>query len=250
MKIVIIEDEHLAAEKLERYLLKCDPTNSIIAKLTSIKEAVNWFSDAAEFDVVFMDIQLTDGLSFEIFNQVAINKPVVFTTAFDEYAVDAFKVNSIDYILKPITFTDVSKAMHKLKSMYTIFAQHQVTAVQELIEKKKSKDRFLVRIGNHIHSIQTAAIALFYAEGRTVYLVTLENKKYIVDYKLEELTDLLQTTQFYRVNRSFIVSIHAISDVVVYSNSRLKISPKVNLEKEIIVSRERVTAFKKWFEGS
>ena len=249
MNIVIIEDEQLASEKLERYLLKYSSEISIISVLTSISDAVKWFQNNINYDVVFMDIQLTDGLSFEIFNQVKINKPVIFTTAFDEYAVDAFKVNSIDYVLKPITFTDISKAMSKLKSMQSLFNVNDVKKVVEVIHQKKEKDRFLVRLGNHIHSIKTEEIALFYAEGRTVYLVTKENKKFIIDFKLEDVNNLLNAKLFFRVNRSFIININAIKDVIVFSNSRLKITPKVTTDKEIIVSREKVSAFKTWLEG-
>jgi DNA-binding LytR/AlgR family response regulator len=249
MNIVIIEDEQLAAEKLERYLLKYNSDIKIITILSSISESVNWFNNNTNYDVVFMDVQLTDGLSFEIFNQTKIHKPVIFATAFDEYAVDAFKVNSIDYVLKPITFTDISKAMNKLKSMQTIFNSESLNNVAEIVKQKKEKDRFLVRLGNHIHSIKTEEIALFYAEGRTVYLVTKENKKFIIDFKLEDVNNVLKPASFFRVNRSFIININAIKDVIVYSNSRLKITPIVNLEKEIIVSREKVNAFKTWLEG-
>jgi DNA-binding LytR/AlgR family response regulator len=249
MRVVIIEDEGLAAEKLERYLKKQDNSVEIVSILNSISSAVNWLQQHDDFDVLFMDIQLTDGLSFEIFNQIKITKPVIFTTAFDEYAIDAFKVNSVDYILKPITFTDVSKAMSKLKSMRELFSPETLPNIVKTIAKKKIKDRFLVRLGNHIHSIKTEEIALFYAEGRTVFLVTNENRKYILDFKLEDLITLLDPVLFYRVNRTFIININTIKDVIVYSTSRLKISPKINLEKEIIVSREKVPVFKKWFEG-
>ncbi len=251
MRVIIIEDENLAAEKLERYLLKYDASIEIVSKLSSISEAVHWFEKNSDFDVVFMDIQLTDGLSFEIFNKVKINKPVIFTTAFDEYAIDAFKVNSIDYILKPITFTDISKSMNKLKSMQTLFSSDEVIDnLVKTMSKKKMKDRFLVRLGNHIHSIKTNEISLFYADGRTVYLLTNENKKFILDFKLEDLKEVLNPSEFFRVNRTFIVNINAIEDVIVYSNSRLKISSKNKVEKEIVVSREKVSAFKNWFEGS
>lgn len=250
MNVVIIEDEQLAQEKLERYLLKYDANINISGQLTSITDAVSWFQNNTNYDVVFMDIQLLDGISFEIFNQVQLKKPVIFTTAFDEYAVDAFKVNSIDYILKPITFTDVSKAMTKLKAMQSWFiTKEKISQVQENIAQKKYKDRFLVRLGNHIHSIKTEDISLFYAEGRTAYLVTNENKKFIVDYKLEDIQKLLLPEEFFRVNRSVITNINGIKDVLVYSNSRLKISPKVKIDKEIIVSREKVSVFKRWFEG-
>jgi len=250
MKAVIIEDENLAADKLARYLHKYDAEILILDKLSSISDAVFWFQNNQDYDVVFMDIQLTDGLSFEIFNQVQIAKPIIFTTAFDEYAIDAFKVNSIDYILKPITFTDVSKAMEKLKKLQRVFSgnEHVQNAVKELKEKK-TKDRFLVRLGNHIHSIKTTDISLFYADGRTVYLITKEKRKFILDYKLESLEEVLNSADFYRVNRTFIVNISDIKDVLVYSNSRLKITSAIFKEKEIIVSREKVSAFKQWFEG-
>lgn len=251
MNIVIVEDEHLAAEKLERYLLKFDAGIKIKTVLSSIKDAVQWFNSDQDFDMVFMDIQLTDGLSFEIFHQTKINSPVIFTTAFDEYAIDAFKVNSVDYILKPITFTDISKAMNKFKSLKSLYSSETVIEkVEKIISHKKVKDRFLVKLGNHIHSIKTEEIALFFAEGRTVYLVTKEKKKYILDYKLEDLCSVLDTTSFFRVNRTFIVNIQAINDVIVYSNSRLKISTDFKSDKDIIVSREKVNAFKTWFEGS
>lgn len=249
MNIVIIEDEQLAAEKLERYLLKYNDQIKILIVLTSIYEAVHWFQNNSNYDVVFMDIQLTDGLSFEVFNQTKINKPVIFATAFDEYAIDAFKVNSIDYVLKPITFTDISQAMNKLKSMPTIFSAEKVSNIDKIVKTKKEKDRFLVRLGNHIHSIKTAEIALFFAEGRTVYLVTKEHKKFIIDFKLEEIEQMIKSSLFFRVNRSFIININEIKDVIVYANSRLKITPKVKLEKEIIVSREKVNTFKTWLEG-
>ncbi|MEQ6122797.1 LytTR family DNA-binding domain-containing protein [Pseudotenacibaculum sp. MALMAid0570] len=252
MKVVIIEDEHLAAEKLERYLQKFDTEIEVVTQLESIESSVEWFqSHSDDFDVVFMDIQLTDGLSFEIFHKVKITKPVIFTTAFDEYAIDAFKVNSVDYVLKPITFTDISKAMNKLKSLQTVFgSQQNIEEAGKMIGKKKLKDRFLVKLGNHIHSIKTNEISLFYAEGRTVYLITNENKKFILDYKLEDLCTVLDTSEFYRVNRTFIVNINTIQDVIVYSNNRLKITPRVRVEKEIVVSREKVSTFKKWFEGN
>ena len=250
MRAVIIEDEPLAADKLERYLHKYDASLLVLKKLPSISDAVFWFQNNQDYDVVFMDIQLTDGLSFEICNQVQITKPIIFTTAFDEYAIDAFKVNSIDYILKPITFTDVSKAMGKLKKLQDVFSGNEhVKSVVKALTEKKSKERFLVRLGNHIHSIKTNEISLFYAEGRTVYLVTKEKKKFILDYTLESLNDVLNSAVFFRVNRTFIINISDIKNVLVYTNSRLKITSNVFTEKEIIVSREKVALFKQWFEG-
>ncbi len=251
MRIIIIEDEQPALEKLERYILKYDASITVVARLSGVTQTVDWIgSTKNEFDLAFMDIQLSDGLSFDIFNQIKLDKPIIFVTAFDEYAIDAFKVNSIDYILKPITFTEVSKALGKFKRMRTSLTSETIKTVTETIEKKRYKDRFLVRMGNHIHSIKTEEIALFYAEGRTVFLVTNTDKKYILDYRLEDLVSLLQPTDFLRVNRTYIMNLNAIKDVIMYSNSRLKITATVSTEKDIIVSRERVAAFKKWFEGS
>lgn len=251
MKVVIIEDESLAAEKLERYLTKYDAAIQVLAQLPSIADSVEWLKvHQAEVDIIFMDVQLTDGLSFEIFSAVKIEKPVIFTTAHDEYAIDAFKVNSIDYILKPITFSDLSQALKKMKALEQQFSKAGVLeAAVHQVATKRSKERFLVRLGHHIHSVKTNEVALFYAEGRTVFLITQTGKKYIIDYKLEELTSLLDMGQFFRANRSFIVNINAIKDVLVYSNSRLKISPVVSIDKEMIVSRERVGQFKEWFAG-
>lgn len=231
--------------------VKYDHDIEVLQILGSIAESVQWLEDnQTKVGLIFMDIQLTDGLSFEIFDRLAIKKPVIFTTAFDEYAIDAFKVNSVDYLLKPITFTDLSNAIKKFSSLKQQFSEPpNLVAVANKMANALYKDRFLVRLGNHIHSIKTGDIALFYANGRTVYLVTNEGRKFILDYKLEDLCDLLNPKTFYRCNRTFVVNINAISDVIVYSNSRLKIDVDQQLEKEIIVSREKVSGFKKWLEG-
>lgn len=251
MKLAIIEDEIPALEKLERYITKYDSSSEVVARLSSIEEAVRWFEHSENNpDLIFMDIQLADGLSFDIFNQVLIEKPVIFVTAFDEYAIDAFKVNSIDYILKPITFTDVSKALKKYEKLSAGLSSERISTIGDIVKTRQFKDRFLVRLGNHIHSISVDDIALFYAEGRTVFLITNQGKKFILDFKLEDLEMILQPKHFFRVNRTYIVSFAAIKDVLVYTSSRLKITPNVNVEKDIVVSRERVQAFKIWFEGN
>lgn len=251
MKIVIIEDEHLAAEKLERYLLKYNKDIEVLIKLSSLETAIPWIGEHQEsVDLFFMDVQLTDGLSFEIFSTVSVKKPVIFTTAFDEFAIDAFKVNSIDYLLKPITFTDLSKALNKLKSLREQFSQYtEISPLVQQLGKKSYKDRFLVRMGNHIHSIPTKSIGYFYAEGRDVYLKRTNGKKYLIEYTLESLEELLDPKKFLRTNRSFVVHINAIEDVVVYANRRLKLTLNPKTENELIVSREKVAKFKLWFEG-
>jgi len=258
MKVLIIEDELPAAEKLERYLLRYNQGIEILEKLESIKQSVSWLTDNQEkVDLIFLDIQLTDGLSFTIFDQVEINKPVIFTTAFNQYAVEAFKLNSIDYLLKPITFDDLSGAMQKLESMRDSLRdadsnsnlENLSNALNQIQNKKSYKTRFIVKLGEHIRSITADQISLFYAEGRNVFLLTKQKGKFIIDYKLEELENLLSPQEFFRVNRTFIINIKAISDVLVYSNSRLKISIDQDYDKEVIVSREKVGQFKTWFDG-
>ncbi|MGB5818380.1 MAG: LytTR family DNA-binding domain-containing protein [Saonia sp.] len=251
MKVVIIEDEPLAAEKLERYLLKYNGDIEVLSKLASLEMAIPWIEEHQEMvDLFFMDVQLADGLSFEIFSKISVKKPVIFTTAFDEFALDAFKVNSIDYLLKPITFTDLSQALKKLKSLREQFSrQAEIGPLVQQLSKKAYKDRFLVRMGNHIHSVPSGSIGYFYAEGRDVYLRATNGKKYLIEYTLESLAELLDPKQFLRINRSFIVHINAIEDVIVYANRRLKLTLDPKTENELIVSREKVAQFKLWFEG-
>jgi len=258
MKVLIIEDELPAAEKLERYLLRYNQKIEILKKLESIKQSVSWLTENQEkVDLIFLDIQLTDGLSFNIFDQVEIKKPVIFTTAFNQYAVEAFKHNSIDYLLKPITFDDLSGAMQKLESMRDSLREadshsnleNLSKALNQIQDKKSYKTRFMVKLGEHIRSITADQIPLFYAEGRNVFILTEHGGKFIIDYKLEELENLLSPQEFFRVNRTFIINIKSISDVLVYSNSRLKISIDQDYDKEIIVSREKVSQFKTWFDG-
>jgi two-component system, LytTR family, response regulator len=255
MKVAIIEDEVPAAEKLERYLLKFDPQIQIAAKLDSVANSVLWLKEHQEtIDLIFMDIQLIDGLSFKIFQQVQVSKPVIFTTAFNEYALDAFKVNSIDYLLKPITFSDLAASMNKLASLkeqLNINSDHLIKLqTLEAAKTRDFKNRFMVKLGEHIRSITADNISLFYAEGRDVFLVTTQGRKFIIDYTLEALQDIIDPSLFYRLNRTFIVNINAIKDVIVYSNSRLKIMLNQEFDKEIIVSREKVNEFKAWFDGA
>jgi two-component system, LytTR family, response regulator len=263
MRVVIIEDEVPAAEKLERYLQKYDSTIEIIARLNSVKDSIEWLSSNQESaDLVFMDIQLIDGLSFQIFQQVQVKKPVIFTTAFNEFALDAFKVNSIDYLLKPLTFTDLAASLKKLEGLREqlkpVSDQHEriQQAFLDLRPKEyknrfmvKYKNRFMVKLGEHIRSITIDQISLFFADGRDVYLVTNQNRKFIIDYTLEALEDILDPKLFFRLNRTFILHINSIKDVLVYSNSRLKITLNQEFDREIIVSREKVADFKSWFDG-
>lgn len=241
----------MAAEKLSRYLVKCDEHIEVLQVLDSLETAIDWIKvNSTKVDLYFMDVQLADGLSFEIFDAVPINKPVIFTTAYDEFAIDAFKVNSIDYLLKPVTFTDLSKALKKLKSMRRQFSNANLVApVIKDFTKKTYKNRFLVRIGNHIRSVAVQDILAFRAEGRDVSLINKEGKEYPIDYTIESLMELLDAKKFFRVNRGIIVALEAITDVLVYSNRRLKLSLNRSLDRDIVVSREKVAEFKQWFGG-
>jgi len=254
MKIAIVEDEAPAAEKLGRYLARYNESFNVLVILPSVRDAVIWFKENLEqVDLIFMDIQLSDGQSFAIFDEVDISKPIIFTTAFDEYALKAFEVNSIAYLLKPITFTDLSAAINKLNLIQGGQSQSDIGRFKELLSglanQKKYKSRFMVKIGEHIRSVTVDQILFFYAEGRNAYITTDQGRRLIIDYKLEELEEILDPVQFFRVNRTFIINIASINDVLVYSNSRLKILTEVKAEKEIIVSREKVAAFKQWFDG-
>jgi len=256
MKVLIVEDEKPAVEKLEQMLRKYDPEIEIIGVCASVDQTVKWLNNQKnKADLLFLDIQLTDGISFEIFERTEVNTPVIFITAYNEYAIQAFKVNSIDYLLKPLNYDDLYHSMEKIKVLReNLPANKERIKYDELssvlLQMNKSyKTRFLVKVGDHIRSVKAENIDLFYAEGRTVFILTNKQNKYIIDYKLEQLESSLDPDMFFRPNRSFIININAISDVVVYSNSRLKIELNRKFEKEIIVSRDKVAQLKTWFEG-
>jgi two-component system LytT family response regulator len=255
LNVLIIEDETPAVEKLERYLQKYSASISIAGTCDSVETAVPWLKEnQSKVDLIFMDIQLKDGLSFKIFQEVAVQKPVIFITAYNEYALDAFKVNSIDYLLKPVTFSDLSASLQKLENLrdQLVINDDKLGKLKVLAGEsaaKVYKNRFMVKVGDHIRSITTDQVIFFFADGRDVYLVTQQLRKFIIDFTLESLEDVLEPKNFFRVNRTYIVGINAIQDVVMYSNSRLKITTQPAWDKEIIVSREKVNEFKEWFDG-
>jgi DNA-binding LytR/AlgR family response regulator len=255
LNVLIIEDEIPAVEKLERYLQKYSATINVISKIESVSNSVEWLTlHQPEIDLIFMDIQLTDGLSFKIFEQVKVEKPVIFITAFNEYALDAFKANGIDYLLKPITYSDLSGSLQKLENLKSKLNwgevdTEKITKVLSALPSKNYKNRFMVKLGDHIRSITSDQISFFFADGRDVYLITNQLRKFIIDYTLEGLEEILDPKIFHRCNRSYILNITAIQDVIVYSNSRLKVMPAIKWDSEIIVSREKVSEFKEWFDG-
>jgi DNA-binding LytR/AlgR family response regulator len=254
MTTIIIEDEKPAARLLQR---KLEKLNIVVgAMLHSVEESLNWFSENEHPDLIFLDIQLSDGLSFEIFEKMEIKSAVIFTTAYDEYALRAFKLNSIDYLLKPIDEDDLEVAVKKFKDRF----QFSKTAGNESIKldfeqirkmlsnpfEKTFKKRFTVKIGQHLKVISTDEIECFFSENKGTYIHTFDNRNYLMDCTLEVLEQELDTADFYRISRKFIIPLKAIKEILVYSNSRLKIILPTYKEDEVIVSREKVSDFKNW----
>lgn len=249
MKVVIVEDEHLAAEKLMQQLHTAAPEAEVVAVLESVEESVNWFAEHPTPDLVFMDIQLDDGLSFEVFDELEIKAPIIFTTAFDEYAIRAFKVNSIDYLLKPIELEALRSALDKYKELY---GQHQLLEdkVAKVIEQlsRTYKSRFFIKIGNRFQSIQVSKICCFFVQERSTFIKTMEGKTYDLDFSLDQLQKMVDPDQFFRISRNYLVNINCINEIVGYSSTRLKLKLAAELGEDIIVSRDKVSGFKKWMD--
>lgn len=251
MKVIIIEDEKPSARRLQRML---DSLNiKVETLLHSVKESIEWFQNNEHPDLIFLDIQLSDGLSFEIFDEVNITSAIIFTTAYDEYALQAFKLNSIDYLLKPIDDEELETAVNQYKSRLP--QQQSVTLDFNEIKKmltnpieREYKKRFSVKVGQHLKLINIDEIECFYSENKGTYLHTTEGRNYLLDTTLDQLQNELEPHTFFRINRKFFVNIHAIKDMISYTNSRLQIKLKSYNEQEVIVARERVKDFKIWLE--
>ncbi|MFD2936643.1 LytR/AlgR family response regulator transcription factor [Spirosoma flavum] len=256
MNVVIIEDENLTAKRLESLLHKYDPAITVLARIPSVSEAVAWFDESARpaVDLVFMDIHLEDDLGFRIFEQTQLTTPVIFTTAYDEYMIQAFKVNSIDYLLKPINYDELVAAIEKFKSLKKQFGQpastsHDIETLLNLIGKSNQtdyKERFMITVGTKIRSIETGDIAYFYLEEKVVFLVTKEGLVLPVDYSLDKLTQLLNPRQFFRISRQFLVSLPAIQTIHTFSAGKLKLDMTPKSRQEVFVSGDRMTEFKDW----
>ena len=249
MKVLIIEDEQPAAHKLMRLLEEADKQIEVIDVLASIEQTINWLAVHPGPELIFMDIQLEDGISFEIFETCKIQTPVIFTTAYDEYTLKAFKVNSIDYLLKPIAPDDLKAALDKFNVLHR--QQANYSRLESIISQlqPKTKERFLIKIGEHYRSVQTLSIHCFFIMERNTFIQTDTGKTYPIDYSLDKIEQLVDPGQFFRINRNFIVNFSAIQDILIYSSGRLKIILNGWTEKEdILVSRERVTEFKEWMD--
>jgi two-component system, LytTR family, response regulator LytT len=255
MKILIVEDEELAVKKIQKTLAGVAPDSEVVAVTDSILSTVNWLEENPAPDLILMDIELSDGQSFEIFNQATIKSPVIFTTSYDEYALKAFKVNSLDYLLKPIQKEDLEAALQKLTQMKELYKADEkpevsidnlVKELQQKLQPKEFRKRFLVKHAQKLVSIEVDDIAYFFSDGRLNFFKTYDNKKFVVDYTMDELEDMLDPDKYFRISRSFYIAVNSVDQIHDYFGNRLLLHLKPVVDKESIVSREKVTDFKKW----
>lgn len=252
MNILILEDEAPAAARLIKFLEEIEPTAKILDVLVSVRSAIEWLNSNRAPDLILQDINLADGLSFEIFAKTKVESPVIFITAFDEYAIQAFKVNSVDYLLKPIKKEDLLSAINKYKHYHANkkeMPDFKLLAETLLEKHDQYKKRFLIRFGDKIKTIDISQVSYFYTEGKINFLKTKDNHNYHLEYNLDKLESMLDPEKFFRINRQFIISIESISEMYSFSKSRVKVvlNPPINIET--IVSTERSPHFKVWLSG-
>lgn len=249
MRIIIIEDEAPAANRLAKLIQSLRDDVEIVKRLDSVEAAVNYFKTSPQADLIFMDIQLADGLSFQIFESVQIHTPIIFTTAFDQYTLKAFKVNSIDYLLKPIDEKELEKALDKFKKLHqssSIGISDKVLQLVEQLNQIKYKERILIKRGQQMGFIKTEQLAYGYADGKLCFAVDLSGNKYLLECNLSQLEEQLQPKQFFRINRNLLVNIDSIQKVHTWLGGRLKLELIPSTAVETVVSRERVNEFKDW----
>ncbi len=255
LKILILEDEEPAANRLLKMIKEAEPEIELLDSIVSVSSAINWFRKHEEPDLVFSDIQLADGSSFEIFKEIKLKCPVIFITAYDQYAIDAFKLNSIDYLLKPIKKEELVAAINKFKTLRSGAANLPMDITKLLkaytTQANAHKSRFIVRYGEHIKTIQVEEIAYFNTEDKVNFLTTFDGRRYVIDFNLDSLESMLEPRLFFRINRQFIVCINAITEMFTYTKSRVLIKLKPACKHETIVSTERAADFKVWLgDGS
>ncbi|EOZ92144.1 Two-component system response regulator [Indibacter alkaliphilus LW1] len=250
MKVLIIEDERHAVSRLKTLIGETMPEAEVDGGLDSVSVALSWLKHNPAPDLIFCDIQLADGLSFEIFEKVEVKSPIIFTTAYDQYAIRAFKLNSLDYLLKPIDPKEFKAAVEKFRQMKSV-PQLDMSLLKSLLhqETKEFKTRFLVKFGEKIQSIPALEVSFFFSEERVTFLQHQSGRKYVLDYALDQLEGILDPKQFFRLNRKYIAAIESIAEIHTYSNSRLKIRLKDCADNDILVSREKVGALKEWLDG-
>ncbi|MFN3529591.1 MAG: LytR/AlgR family response regulator transcription factor [Bacteroidia bacterium] len=252
MKIVIIEDEPLAAQRINKLVLKVIPEAEIVHQIDSVEEGKAWFASDQQYDLILADIQLGDGLSLEIFRAFAPKKPIIFTTAYNQFALDAFRHLSIAYLLKPVTEENLHHALEKLKELKQ--ASHEGQNLQALLEKfsRSQPDypkRLVIKFGQHIKAIPFDDIACFFVEERICMLMTFDKRQLPADHNLEQLENIVDPRQFFRINRKVMVNVNAIKSMQAYSRSRVALQLDPNCNTDLIVSTERSANFKKWLEG-
>jgi two-component system LytT family response regulator len=248
MKALIIEDESAAVRRLAKLIKEVDPSIEVENDLDSIESALDWFGANPLPDLIFLDIHLADGSSFEIFNHVEVPRPVIFTTAYDEYAIQAFRLNAIDYLLKPIKRQELERAIEKYRKWKSPPA-FDYKKLARTIDRDEYNKRFLIRLGQNIRVVEIHDCAYFYTQDKITFLVNREGKRYPLDYSLERLEEMADPRTFFRINRQFIVNINAIKEMYAYSKSRVKIELSPPCELEVVVSTERSPHFKKWLTG-
>jgi DNA-binding LytR/AlgR family response regulator len=251
MNILIVEDEELAQKKLQKTLAAVDPNANVVGITDSIKTTVDWLRANNSADLILMDIELADGQSFEVFNLVDVKAPVIFTTSYDEYALKAFKVNSVDYLLKPVQTEELQAALAKYNKLAgsskpDVNLETLVNQIKQQLQPKEYRKRFLVKHAQKLVSVDVEEIAYFYSDGRLNFFKTFDNKKFVVDYTMDELEEMLDPTSFFRISRSFFVAINAIEKIDDYFGNRLILQLNPVVDKEALVSREKVSDFKKW----
>ena len=249
MRILVIEDEKPAATLLIKLIRKHFGEVDIFGNFDSITKTIQWLQENSAPDLIFCDIQLADGISFEIFEKVKLSTPIIFTTAFDQYAIKAFQVNAIDYLLKPIDQAEFARAVHKFRSNQ-IRSTIELDLLKELLSPKKNtfKSRFLVRYGENIQSIPIEDISFFFSVEKITFLQTHDGKKYVLESTLEQTEAQVNPTDFFRLNRKYLCSTSAIDGIFSFSNSRLKVTLKNSTDQDILISREKVGDFKEWLD--
>jgi two-component system, LytTR family, response regulator LytT len=250
MRVLIIEDEESAAKRLQKMITEALPQAEIVGSLSSIASSIEWFNNNKQPDLAFLDIHLADGRSFEIFKKAQVNCPVVFTTAFDQYALEAFKVNSIDYLLKPIKKEELERAIAKFRNLHFKSSPINIENLLASINQKATyKERFVIKYGDHMKTIQTADIAYICSENRISFAVLKEGKRYALDFTMDQLEEMLDPKLFFRINRQFIIGFSSITEMLSYSKSRVLLKLNPATKEETIVSTERSSSFKTWLTG-
>jgi len=248
MKVLIIEDEKRAANHLERLLNQVSPDVEVLHRLESVRDAVLFLSARPKIDLIFSDIQLADGLSFEIYKQVEVGCPIIFTTAYDQYAIEAFKTNGIDYLLKPVEEDRLKQAIDKARQFVPGLQLEKLMAMQQPADEKSYKSRFMVKVGDKIRTVPVEEIQVFYSQDKATFILTNDKRNYCIDYPLDQLEQLVNPQSFFRINRKYIVGIDACTDMLAWSNSRLRLKVDGLDEPDLIVARERVADFKDWLD--